>query len=179
MATSQLNNAIEIGVVVKPHGVRGLIKIRLHNPESHAMSQIDLVSLLVGDDTTPTIYRNLLYHGATRDFHIVEVPGITDCDRADALRGARVFLDRTGVVLDEGEYLYADLIGCTVIEGERVYGHVIQCFSSGASDILVVRHEKTERMIPFIDPWIAGVDLSKRAIEIVDGEQWESYEADD
>ena len=36
---------IEVGLVTKPHGVRGAVKLRLHNPDSDALSDLGRLHL--------------------------------------------------------------------------------------------------------------------------------------
>ena len=40
---------IEIGVVARPHGVRGELRVHLHNPESTALDDAELILALGGD----------------------------------------------------------------------------------------------------------------------------------
>ncbi|MFH1132821.1 MAG: ribosome maturation factor RimM [Pseudomonadota bacterium] len=165
---------IEVGVVVKPHGVRGAVKVRLHNSDSRGyLSEEILLELPSGE-----MCGEMCRLGASSGDIILSVPGIDNREQAETLRGAGLFVRKEAIALGDGEYLYSDLIGCKVFEGERSYGVVTYVFEAGASDVLVVQEGEVERMIPLVDQWIRSIDTDAKRIEVVDGEQWESVSVD-
>jgi 16S rRNA processing protein RimM len=168
---------LEVGVLSKPHGVRGEVKLHLHNPGSSLLS--------VGDSR----FVGLALDGAGKQVEIevtaasggdlvIRVAGVQSRDQAEALRGARVLVSREqDVELEEGQYYYVDLIGCVVVDEEdREVGAVGHVFEAGASDVLVVRRAGQERYIPLVDDWVTEVDLSLKRIRIRgDVDQWDSW----
>ena len=174
--TQQPRPFIELGVVVKPHGVKGLVKVRLHNPGSDALDRCsELILDKAGQQRTAGF---TLISDAARGGLLLRIDGVDDLDQAQALRGASVLVSRDVLAPPEdGEYLYVDLIGCQVMdEADGLLGIVHDIFEAGASDVLVVRGDGMERMIPMVDQWIQQVDLEARTIRIKGGDQWEPYE---
>jgi 16S rRNA processing protein RimM len=163
---------IEVGVVAKPHGVRGAIRVHLYDPSSTAIDRAGRVCLVLTDEERRAAVRVL---GRTGEGLILGVEGVEGRDAAEKLRGARVLVERSAIEpLSEGQYLYADLIGCQVLdETGRTLGAVRELFSAGASDVLVVQQGAEERMIPFVEPWVLEVDLTARTIRVAGGDQWE------
>ncbi len=170
---------VELGVVGKPHGIRGAVRARLHNPRSEALDNGAAVTLKLQDGAE--LRRQLLLAGRGADHLVLEVEGVNDRDGAEALRGAKILVERSALEdseLEEGSYYYHDLIGCAVQdEAGRAMGQVTAVFEAGASDVLVVREGHKERYLPLVPDWVAAVDLDQRTIRLVcSGDDWESWE---
>lgn len=91
----------------------------------------------------------------------------SDRTGADGLRGAEVCVDSD--TLPEpaaGEYFHVDLIGCVVWAGEARLGEVADVLVYPANDILVVRGERDELLIPFAADVVHEVDVDGRRIAI-------------
>lgn len=100
---------------------------------------------------------------------VVELEGIADRDMALALMGSDILIRRQqlpepGV----GEYYWADLVGLQVVTSSGVnLGKVDHLLETGANDVLVVMDEKTERLIPFLQPQtVLNIDLQEGVIQV-------------
>lgn len=172
MSDSGPDEFLEVGLVVKAHGVCGQLAVRLHNPHSSAFEAGDLQVELPGT----TARKPLRRLGQSRGNLLVEMAGVGNRDQAEAMRGQRVFLPKHVLEIDDGQYLYADLLGCGVWQDGQKIGAVTNVFESGASDILVVGDPKGERLIPMVEPWVKGVDLASKRIEVDGIDQFEWVE---
>ena len=87
-------------------------------------------------------------------------------DAAALLRGYTIEVPREQFEpTEEGEYYWADLIGMAVKNRDGInLGEVINLMETGAHDILVVRGEHGEKLIPFVDQFIDSVDNENRQI---------------
>lgn len=165
---------LEVGIIVKPHGVRGAFKIRLHDPHSSIIENCDASHFRIVIDQSNFLDGLRLNHLKGSDEVIVSCDRISTMDVAQGLRGKKLFVEKNAIAIEADEYLVADLIGSKVIEGTRCFGVVKDVFSSGASDILVVSHEDGERFIPLVDQWVKHVDTKEKTIELIDGDVWEA-----
>jgi 16S rRNA processing protein RimM len=100
---------------------------------------------------------------------IAVLPGIADRDTAAALVGSEIRVLRS--VLPEakrGEYYWADLEGLAVVTLEGVaLGRVSHLFSTGANDVMAVRDDSKERLIPFVQKqFVHEVDLDSGRITV-------------
>jgi len=169
---------MEIGILTRPHGIRGLLKLRLHNPASTALARGGSQTVCLDDPQRGSRQVDLEVVGVAKDTLIVRIDGVEDRDQAASLRGARVMMPRDALEPpQEGEYYYVDLIGCEVLdeEGQRV-GQVHDVFEAGASDVLVVHSEaRVERYIPLVEDWVEQVDLAQRRIRVRGVDQFDSW----
>jgi 16S rRNA processing protein RimM len=167
---------VEIGLVVKPYGVRGAVKVRLYNPDSDSLRSHraqPTLALLLPDQRLEDAVEIVAWQG---EGLALAVGAVRDRATADRLRGARLLMRRSDINLESNEFLYVELLGCRVQEAEQDYGVVVDVFCAGASDILVVHSEREERLIPLVDDWVVQVDTAARRIELRDADQWEATE---
>lgn len=162
-------------MVIRPHGLRGSVKVSLHNPRSDSLRGDREVTLLLPDGERRAV--SIASMSTAGDQVHLGLEGVVDRDGAERLRGARILVSREDLLpLQEGEYYYQDLIGCQVVDDhQRAIGEVVAVFEAGASDVLVVRQGNEERYIPLVDPWVTSVDPTERRIVVSGADQWECW----
>jgi 16S rRNA processing protein RimM len=146
-------------VVARAHGVRGEVRVALHNPDSDALERAGVV--FIGG-------RELAVEAArpVRGAYLVSLAGIADRDQADALRGQAVAVDRGDLELEADDVLLVDLVGCRV---ERVDGSdwgVIAAIEPGPQDRLIIHQGDIERQLPVADPFVIEVDVEGRRVVV-------------
>jgi 16S rRNA processing protein RimM len=94
---------------------------------------------------------------------IAQFPGVDGRDAAAALVGQDIYVARELLPPPgKDEYYWVDLEGLEVVTTEGVVlGRVTHLFATGANDVVVVRDESRERLIPFVQgSYVRSVDLS-------------------
>lgn len=107
---------------------------------------------------------------------VVHLAGYDTRDAAMALVHAEIGIDRQDLpALEAGEYYWADLIGMRVQSentedlGRKAedLGQVESLLETGANDVLVVKGETREHLIPYIlGETVLSVDLENRLITV-------------
>ena len=98
---------------------------------------------------------------------VATLPGVDDRDGADALRGTEIWVPRDALPPPApGEFYWVDLEGLRVRNLDGVdFGTVAFVFSTGANDVLVVRDDARERMVPLVRPdYVREIDLDAGTI---------------
>lgn len=93
---------------------------------------------------------------------VMTLPEVADRDAAEAMRGVEIWVPRDALPPPRpGEFYWVDLEGLRVSNLDGVaFGRVAFVFSTGANDVLVVRDDTRERMIPFARPdYVREIDL--------------------
>ena len=165
------DHGVEIGAIVRRHGVRGEVRVLPHNPLSEALEVGQRVELVGADGATQ--WRKIESLRPHKRFYLVFFDGVTSADQADLLVGARVVVPRDALPeLDDDEVYWFDLIGCDV-QGEsgEEFGRVVEMMATGSNDVLVVREGDAEHLIPWIDDVIVSWDheQSKIVIRVLPG----------
>jgi 16S rRNA processing protein RimM len=100
--------------------------------------------------------------GAAKGVLIGRLAGVSDRDRAEAMRGLRLYLPRAALPpTGEEEFYHADLIGLEAVLGDgTLIGQVRAVHDFGAGDTLeIARPEGPPAMVPFTRAVVPIVDL--------------------
>lgn len=155
-----------LGSIAGVFGVQGWVKVLSHTEPREAILTY-----------RPWILRQ---RGSERDIPRVEgrpqgrglvahLPGVDTRDEAEALIGAEIWIPRSLLPKPKpGEYYWVDLEGLRVVTIEGVaLGHVSHLFATGANDVMSVRDDGRERLVPFVlDAVVKRVDLDASLIEV-------------
>jgi 16S rRNA processing protein RimM len=171
------SRTIAIGVLGKPHGIRGEIGLRFFNLKTLAPLEPGPVVLERNGRSTPHTVTETRPFGAGL---LITLAGIDSREAAAALTHSEVRIERSVLPAPASdEYFVADLIGCQVInhDGTRL-GVVDQTFWNGDHDVMIVRDgagaDAVERMIPLVPNFIRAVDPAARTVRV----EWQDVEAD-
>lgn len=179
----EVEDLIEIGTIVSPHGIKGEVKIytdsdfseRFEKPGKRLLKrpnekEFDWITLKRG------------YYLPGKKLYVVSFEEITDRNQAEALRQSKLFVEkRDRPQLEENEYHVDDLINLAVINqetGEKI-GQVVDIYPAG-NDLLVVELEpefleahfpqqskqKNKVLIPFVAEIVPIVAIGQGKLEV-------------
>jgi 16S rRNA processing protein RimM len=157
---------VALGVITKPHGVRGQVRVRPHNPATATLGSLDAVTLRAPDGSLRQLGVEAV--GGTADAPILTLTGVHDRDAADALRGSEVCVPRPALPPPgPDEWYVADLIGLKVRDAQgTVLGEVQDVASYPSIDCLRVRSADGVREVPMVEPWLVSVDLAAGEVRV-------------
>lgn len=156
-----------VGRIVGLHGVHGWLKI-----ESWTEPRLRIFSYqpwLLGVAPAEEVpFSGAKGHSQGKGV-VAYLPGVDSREQAVALVGQDIHVAREALPPPEAdEYYWTDLEGVEVftVEGRRL-GRVNHLLATGANDVLVVRDDMRERLIPFVQgPVVKLVDLSARRMVV-------------
>jgi 16S rRNA processing protein RimM len=156
---------VELGRVVKRHGIRGEVRVLSHNPESAAMTASASIVLTRDDGTRE--WRRVLEARRHKQFALLRLEGVATVNDAEALIGCGVAVPREQLPPPGAAVYHIDLIGCAVrtTSGEAL-GTVEELIVTGSNDVCVVRGAGREVLIPLIADVIVALDPSARTIVV-------------
>ena len=178
-------DAIELGGIAAPWGIKGWFKVHTHSASPEALFHARDWYLLPSNKPARKVAGDKpalepLFTGCVRirireikphgDGIVAQVTGLDDRNLTEALQGSRIFIPRSKFPPPKkGEFYWVDLLGMSVVnrQGEPL-GQVADLLSTGPQTVLVIRHEATglERLIPFVDAYIDAVDQPERRIRV-------------
>ncbi len=152
-----------IGRVLRPHGVRGELRVEIHTdyPERFAVYR----RLYLGPEHT---FFQLEGHRFHQDKVLLKLAGVDDRNAAGALRGQWVQIAAADAVpLAEGEvYLYQILaMRVLTVDGEDL-GEITDIIDTGANAVYVVRGLQGEILIPDIPDVVVQIDVAARQMTV-------------
>jgi 16S rRNA processing protein RimM len=157
---------VVVGVVTKPHGIRGEVVVRNHSDNAERW-RLDAVVF----DREGIAYRvrDVRAHGAGR--LLVRFQGVDDRSSAEAIRGRELVVPESWLPkLPEGEWWPHQIEGCHVVtEGGRDLGVITEVVANPANDLWVaVDASGTETLIPALADLLRGVDVDAKRILVRD-----------
>ncbi len=157
---------VEIGRLTRPHGVRGEVRVHLHNAESETLDSVREVTL-VRKGATLGVYAVTSLRHADKAV-LLRLRGVEDRDRAEALRGSSVCVPRSALpALAPGEYYLGDLVGARVVGPSGDVGVVVSVNVHPSVDSVVIRTETGDLVEQALaDPWILRVDTEAGVLEL-------------
>jgi 16S rRNA processing protein RimM len=157
---ADLPDPVTIGTVVGTHGVRGTVRVKPAGTGEHLREGVSPV--LAG---TRRAIKNVRL---TPKGFLLDLKGIDDRRAAAALGGEDLLLDRAELDRpEEGGFYVGDLVGLAAIDeaGTRI-GEVAETFETAAHEVLVVRSEGGDLLVPFTLEHVPGVDLGSGRITV-------------
>ena len=166
-----LDDWIEAGAIVRPHGIKGEVVIDLARDLLKVITEsLELrVTGRRGGERTLKVER-ARDHKARK---VVQFEGVSTVEDAEALRGWSVWLTREQIgPLAEDRWFVVDIIGIDVYTDEDEYlGKLAEVMHMPANDVYVVRKDKKEILLPVIDDVVRSVDIDsgRMVIHLMEG----------
>lgn len=164
MSTQQY---IVVGEISGVFGVKGWVKVySFTDPRENILNYSPWILRKGSELKSVAVLDGGMQGGAV----IASLSGITDRDMAASLGGYEILIDENLLPEpEEGEYYWRDLIGLKVETEQGIaLGVVDYLLETGANDVLVVKEDKQERLIPFLQgQFVKSIDL-KAGLIIVD-----------
>lgn len=154
-----------IGVLGKPKGLKGEIRLHLYNPDTQLI-QKDLAFYIEGEDKTFLVESLKPYQKS----HLVQIQNHADINLVEKYKGRKVFVMRDQLEpLKEDEFYHVDLVGCTALdENGNTIGVIKEVLVTGANDVLSIEDEnQKETLIPFVEEFVLHVDMDNQTIQVV------------
>ncbi len=153
-----------------PYGIAGWIKVYPNTETLESLTAYSTWFIGHADQWQPHVVEACKVHNNSL---LVKLAGFNNPEDVARLTNQQIAITREQLpVLEDDEgYYWADLEGLTVVSlDNQVLGKVAYLYEAGASDILVVRRDKIEQHIPFIEEEIIKeVSLDQQRI-VVDWE---------
>jgi 16S rRNA processing protein RimM len=158
-----------VGRVVKAHGISGevVVEIRTDDPDTRFAPGSSLRGRPSrGGPERRYVVASVRDHGGRL---LVRLDGVADRDAAESLRGTLFIVDSGDLppIEDPDEFYDHQLEGLQVVTttGTTV-GSVVEVLHTAAGELLSVRTEQGEVLVPFVSAIVMSVSLAHQRIEI-------------
>ena len=155
-----------IGEILRPHGLRGELRMRVLTDYPDHLPQLDLVYLGDTPDDSALQAHQLKSVRFNKDVALLSLADCRNRNDAELLRDKVVMigLDQAAPLAD-GEYYLFELIGLRVIADQIEIGRIQEVLQTGANDVYVVHGDKFgEVLIPAHDETVLNIDFDAGVI---------------
>ena len=151
---------VMVGEIGRPHGVRGLVRLRAFTEDPAAIAAYSPLT----DESGTRRFAITLKGG-----DIAAIEGVTDRDAAQRLTGTKLFVERDRLPPPaEEEFYLTDLIGLiAVTEAGESLGAIRAVEDHGAGAFLVVEGQGREHLLPFTKAVVPVVDIAGGRVIVV------------
>ena len=152
---------LKIGLIVKPQGIKGEVKVQ---PLTDDINRFKNLKEVIIDDKTYRVLKAVI----GGDTVFLSLSGIPDRNTAETFRGKFLCVTRENALpLEEGRYFIVDIIGCNIVtEQGQTIGEVTDIFSA-RTDVFTVKcvNDKIMRF-PFLKDAIVSIDVENKLIVV-------------
>ncbi len=161
------SDSVTIGVVVRPHGLRGEVVVEPLTDNEDRFSQLDQVRLVrpSGEASSRRVLSMFPHKGRL----VIHFEGIDQVEDAESLRGSELRIPIESLPeLPRGSYYHHQLIGLDVqVETGASIGTVTGLWETGATPVVIV-HDSAgkETLLPLVDAFVVEVDVPGRIMRV-------------
>ena len=153
-----------VGRFGRPHGVRGGIHIQSFTDPDTQIFHYKPLHVQKGDQWLPL---EILSHHRQGDHFVARIKNTDSREQAAQLTQLNIGIERQLLPTLTDQYYWHDLEGLTVINStQEILGHVNYMVEVACRDVMVVKKDNKEFMIPFYKPYLLAVSLKKQTIEV-------------
>ncbi len=159
-----------LGEILRPHGVRGELRVRVLTDYPERVAKMKTVYM--GSDPTELDADSYTVAAARmhKDYLLLKLAEIADRNEAEKLRGLYVMVDLDHAIpLEEDEFYLYEVIGLEAYtqQGEWL-GKVNNVIETGANDVYVVKGSKYgELLLPIHEETLLNIDFETGKITLV------------
>ena len=147
-----------VGRLVNTHGLKGEVRILSSFKYKDKVFMKDM-NIYIGKEKVCEKINSYRYH---KIFDMITMNGYNDINQILKYKGEYVFVNKEDVILEENEYLDEDLIGMSVYVDDRLLGKIRRIEKHSVNEILVIKNEEKNYLVPYNFDIIISIDLKKK-----------------
>ena len=159
---------LSLGKITDSFGLDGTLKIySTTNMGDKRYKQGATIYLYDAENNSYVPFKVLNYrHNGLFDF--VKLENIDSIEAALSKKGQEIFVEKNQKDLDKNEYFYSDLRGCNVIDKSGNKLGIVREIEEFPAQITlrVSRNGQPDFFVPFIEVFIAKIDIENKEITI-------------
>jgi len=168
------DSLVQLGEVLKPHGIDGRVKVSLHLPARLHLSDLIGQKVILGDKAF--VLEDALW---MNKYALVNFRGVESLSEAEALRKLPLYLSRQQIgQLEDNEFYLEDLVELELVdEGTGELVGSLKDFEDipGNPLIKIQRPNDKSLLLPFNEAFIGKIDLMNGKIFL---REWKNFSLD-
>ena len=150
-----------IGKMTNTHGIKGEIRILSNFKYKMEVFKKDNYIYINGEKLKVKTYR------VHKNYDMLTLEGYNDINEVLKFKGEKVYID-------ENDYNFSgvlneDLIGLDVYSNNEIIGKVLRVEENAGRELLVIKKEDKEYLIPYVDEFVKRIEKDKIEINLIKG----------
>ena len=151
-----------IGKIVNTHGIKGEVRILSSFKYKEKVLKKHF-TIYIGKEKQEEIIESYRPH---KQFDMIMMRGYTNINEVLKYKGKAVYIKRSDLILDEGQYLDEDLIGMDVIVDKEKVGKIVRIEKDRYQERIVVNKEGKEYLVPYVCDIIKQINLKEHTMTL-------------
>lgn len=159
----ELEGIIQIGTVIKAHGIKGELKVLAQTDDPTIFLELDQLILIVGGKRQEY---TLIGARVDRKHWLLKLKEVTDMTAAQQLKGAALYTKEENVrPLAEDEFFIHDLMKAKVYSTSNQFlGTIVNYFEVGTQGVCEVKSENDSFLFPVSQEVLIDVIPSEKVV---------------
>jgi len=159
------SDLIPIGYLIKPHGLKGELKVFLYNKKSQTLDKGIYIWLKKDNKFESFLVENI--RGLDRN--IIKLKDLNDRNDCNIFLKEKIYVTRDDFpAIDKNEFYLSDLIGFSIYNiNNEPFGSLVDILNISKQDILVIKFLNKEVLLPNNKNFVKLFDFENKKI-IVD-----------
>ncbi len=158
----QEDNCFQLGYIIKTHGLKGEISVMLDVDDPNSYRDLDVVFVKIKDQLIPFTIETIRISSKRA---IVKFEAIDHVESARQLKGATLYLPLDLLPdLEACQFYYHEVIGFTIEDEKKGILGKVESFYASHQNLLSMKYNGTEVLIPVHDHIIKKVDKQRQVI---------------
>lgn len=155
-------NLVPLGILIKPHGLKGYISCRLFNKESKVLKKN--TKIYFNKDLDSFLIIELIAHNSNN--RLIKFTGIDSRSIIEKYKNLIFYINRNDLPeLYGNENYFVDFIGCELFDQyKKRVGMVKDIIHIKNNDILIFDNHQGEKMLPFAKDLILFFDKDDKKL---------------
>jgi len=159
---------IELGVIARPHGVGGEVRVHVFNPESTLLRELAEIFVVGDEEEEPALVEVVSTRQGPKTL-LMRLAGVRSLEDAERLRGFKLCVPRQALpALEDGEYYHADLIGLEAFDRCGPIGKVLDVIDYPSVECLKIQRPGGFVEVPMLPRWVERVDVGGGKVHLKD-----------
>ena len=147
-----------IGKIVNTHGLKGEVRILSSFKYKDRVFKKG-INIYISKDKVSEVINSYRHH---KIFEMITMNGYNDINQILKYKGEYVFVNKEDIKLNENEYLDEVFIGLSVYVEDKCLGKVRRIDSHGINQILVIKNDEKNYLVPYNFDIIENIDLENK-----------------
>lgn len=155
-----------VGWVKSAHGIRGEVFIALFAETADWRDQVTQFSLLPKDQSE-LIHFQVETMRPHKNGLIVKLQSVIDRNRSEELLKSQVYIQEACLKATPGERIFLhEILGFDVLDQDKSIGKIVGFSSNGPQDLLNVKTENGEVLVPFVEAFLVRLDFENQKVHM-------------
>ena len=163
--TMEINAALKIGFILKPHGLKGEVTVSLDAGIPEDIESLQSVFLEKDNRLVPYFIEAISVRGPKA---FVKFEDVNSLEMAGEISRQGIYIPKPERTKSkQGEFYPDEVIGFKVYdESDELIGTIKEVMDDGPNPMLVLDHNSKEVLIPLNSPFIQNVDKRKKRFTV-------------